>query len=177
MIIGTKIKLRRKGLTDAPNDYTWRSDRELAQLDACPPLAISFSRYLSGYAGELRYPSFSNQHFAIETLDGKHIGNCSCYNVSEVKGEAELGVMIGNRDYWDEGYGTDAVITLVSYAFREKNIKRIYLKTLDSNTRAQKCFRKCGFILYGRLNRDGYNFVLMELHRNQCRKQQTEDGR
>ena len=174
MIIGSKVKLRDKKLADARDDYTWRSDPELAQLDVAPPLAISFLQYQSDYVNELRHSSSNSQRLAIETLDGKHIGNCSCYNINETKGKAEIGIMIGNRDYWDRGYGADAITTLASHIFRRANLKRIYLKTLDSNTRAQRCFKKCGFTPYGNLNRDGYNFVLMELHRNQREKQQAE---
>jgi RimJ/RimL family protein N-acetyltransferase len=80
--------------------------------------------------------------------------------------------MIGNRDYWNKGYGTDTVTTLVDYIFRQMNLKRIYLKTLDWNIRAQKSFQKCGFTPYGHLARDGYNFVLMEIYRSQWRKKQ-----
>jgi len=177
MITGSKVKLRDKRLSDARNDYTWLSDPELAQLDAVPPLAISFTRYLLEYTSELRYFFSSSRRFVIETLDGKHIGNCSYYNINETKGEAELGIMIGNRDYWGKGYGIDVVTALVCYIFRQTNLKRIYLKTLDSNTRAQRCFKKCGFTPCGNLRRDGYNFMLMELHRSQWEKQQTEAER
>ncbi len=176
MINGSKVILRDKRLADAQDDYTWQTDPELAQLDAAPLLAITFSQYLSDYASELCYSSPTRHRFAIETLDGKHIGNCAYYDIKETKGEAELGIMIGNRDYWDNGYGADAVATLVSYIFRQANLKRIYLKTLGSNRRAQRCFKKCGFILYGHLIRDGFSFVLMELHRRQWQKQQGKQN-
>jgi len=174
MIIGSKIVLRRKKLADAPDDYTWRTDPELAHLDAAPPLTITFQEYLSGYTSQLRYLPSTRRQFAIDTMDGKHIGNCVYYDVNETKGEAELGIMIGNRDCWDKGYGADAVITLVSHIFHQTNLRRIYLKTLDANNRAQKCFQKCGFTPYGHLNEDGFSFVLMETHRKQWEKQQTE---
>ncbi len=174
MIIGSKIILRDKRLADAPDDYTWGTDPELAHLDAAPLLTITFQEYLSDYASQLRYPPSSRHQFAIDTLDGKHIGNCVYYGVNETKGEAELGIMIGNRNRWDKGYGVDAVTTLVSYIFHQTNFKRIYLKTLDSNSRAQKCFQKCGFTPYRHLARDGFSFVLMQLHRKQWEKQQTE---
>jgi len=48
------------------------------------------------------------------------------------------------------------------------------LKTLDDNDRAQRCFKKCGFAPYGHRNRDGFYFVLMELHRKQWEEQQVE---
>ncbi len=173
MITGKKIVLRDKRLADAQDDYTWQTDPELTRLDAVPLLTITFRQYLSAYANELHYPSSSRRRFAIETLDGKHIGNCVYYDINEIGGEAELGIMIGNRDYWDKGYGTDTVTTLVSYIFHQTNLKRLYLKTLDSNSRAQKCFKRCGFTLYGHMVRDGYSFVLMELRRKQWEEQQT----
>ena len=174
MIDGSKIKLRPKILSDTRNDYAWQTDPELAKLDAVPLLTISLTQYLMDYTWELHFRSPARRQFAIETSGGKHIGNCSYYNLSETKGDAELGIMIGNRDYWDNGYGTDAVITLVNYIFRETNLNRIYLKTLESNIRAQKCFQKCGFTQYGRMARDSYDFVLMELYRNQWQQQQKE---
>jgi len=174
MIIGNKIRLCEKRLADALNDYIWQTDPELVQLDAAQRLTTTFSRYLSNYARELRYSPSTRRPFAVETLDGKHIGNCVYYGVDETKGEAELGIIIGNRDYWDKGYGGDVVATLVSYIFRQTNLNRIYLKTLDRNTRAQKCFQKCGFTPYGHMVRDGFNFVLMEIHRKQWQEHQTK---
>ena len=174
MILGSKIRIRDKKLVDALSDYTWQSDPELARIDAAPQLKTTFSQYLSDYACVLHYPSSSRHPLAIETLDGKHIGNCVYYGVNEARGEAELGIMVGDRDYWDKGYGTDAVTTLVSYIFRQINLNRIYLKTLDDNYRAQKCFKKCGFTPYGYKLRDGFRFVLMELHRKRWQEQQAE---
>ncbi len=174
MIVSSKVILREKRLADAWDDYTWETDPELAQLDAVPIVATTFSQYLSDYADTLRNSAPTSHQFAVDTLDGKHIGNCSYYNVSETKGEAELGIMIGNRDYWNKGCGTDAVTTLVNHIFCQTNLNRIYLKTLEANIRAQKCFPKCGFTPYGHLVKDGFSFVLMEIYRNRQQEQQTK---
>jgi RimJ/RimL family protein N-acetyltransferase len=162
-----KTRLREKRLGDARSDYSWQVDPELAALDAVPPLSLSYAEYLARYAVELRYPSDQRQRFAIETPEGEHIGNCTYYAINHKRGEAELGIMIGNRDYWDRGYGTDAVSNLLEVIFQQTRLKRVYLKTLVDNTRAQKCFAKCSFTCCGHLTRDGYNFVLMELNRQQ----------
>ena len=177
MIIGNKIRLRNKKLADAQNDYTWQTDSELARLDAALLLTSTFAQYLSDYASELPYPSSIRHQFAIETVEGKHIGNCVYYDINETKGEAELGIMLGNRDYWDKGYGADVVATLVNHIFCQTNLRRIYLKTLDWNERSQKCFKKCGFTPCGHLGKDGFSFVLMEIHREQWEKRQTEARR
>lgn len=174
MIIGSKIILRDKRLADALDDYTWQTDPELAYLDAAPVPTITFQEYLADYVGQLRYLRSTRRQFAIDTRDGRHIGNCAYYGINETKGEAELGIMIGHRDCWDKGYGADAVATLVSHIFHQTKLKRIYLKTLDSNIRAQKCFQKCGFTPYGHLVRDGFSFMLMEILRKQWEKRQTK---
>jgi RimJ/RimL family protein N-acetyltransferase len=167
MISQAKTRLREKRLGDADSDYHWQTDPELAALDAVPPQSLSYADYLAHYAVELRHPSGLRQRFAIETLEGEHIGNCTYYAIDHKQGEAELGIMIGNRDYWDKGYGTDAVTNLLEFIFQKTRLNRIYLKTLVTNTRAQKCFAKCGFTPCGHLKQDGYNFVLMELYRQQ----------
>lgn len=168
MITGSKVILREKRLDDAWDDYTWEKDPELAQLDAVPPVTMTFTRYFSSYANTLQTTVSTSYRFAIDTLGGEHIGNCSCYNVDEAKGEAELGIMIGDRSYWDKGYGTDTVATLVNYIFCRTNLKRIYLKTLAANSRAQKCFQKCGFTSCGYLVKNGFSFALMGINREQC---------
>ncbi len=168
-ISGSKVTLREKRLADARNDYRWQTDPELMRLDATALLTISLARYLLDYASVLQHPTSSICRFAMET-DGKHIGNCTYYNINEKRGEAELGIMIGDRDYWDRGYGSDAVTTMINHIFEATGIGRIYLKTLEGNSRAQGCFLKCGFTPCGQLKRDGYEFVLMELLREQWEK-------
>jgi RimJ/RimL family protein N-acetyltransferase len=174
VIIGNKVRLREKKLTDARNDHMWQSDTELARLDAAPVLSVSFPVYLLDYADQLHNPGSKRYPLAVETFDGRHIGNCTCYDINDAKGEVQLGIMIGDRDYWDKGYGTDAVSTMVSHIFLNTKLDRIYLKTLEWNLRAQKCFRNCGFTPCGQLDRDGNNFVLMELRREQWQKHRGE---
>ncbi len=173
MISSEKVKLREKRLADAADDYAWLTDAELAELDAAPLPTTTFPQYLAAYTSDLRYPPTIRHQFAIETGEGKHIGNCTYYGIDNDKKEAELGIMIGDRDYWDQGYGTDAVAALLDYAFQRTKLNRLYLKTLVSNRRAQKCFARCGFTPYGHLKKDGYSFILMELHRKEWEKRQV----
>ncbi len=171
MINSNKIIIREKTTADAWDDYAWDTDPELAQLDAAPVLNISYSDYLLEYTYELQIPRSTSRRLSVDTLDGVHIGNCSYYNLNQTRGETELGIMIGNRDYWDKGYGADVVTALVNYVFQQMNLSRVHLKTLESNTRAQKCFQKCGFTNCGQLARDGFRFTLMEINRDQWQGQ------
>ena len=160
---GRRVILRRKRLSDAKDDYAWRSDEELARYDAVPPLRLSFSDFLASLLAQLRYPDSARRSYAIEDESGRHIGNVMYYNLREAMGEAELGITIGDRRYWGQGYGTDAVQALVKLMFREKGVRRMFLHTLDWNVRAQRCFQKAGFVPRSTVRRDGRNFVLMEI--------------
>ena len=132
---GDRIVLREKRLTDAKNDFRWRTDTELAGFDAARPFAAAYEDYLALYRDELAYPSPYRRSFAIEDAAGKHIGNVMYYNIDAVRREAEIGITIGEREFWSRGYGTDAVRTLVRHIFRVTGFRRIYLKTLDWNAR------------------------------------------
>jgi ribosomal-protein-alanine N-acetyltransferase len=164
VINGNKVRLRHKRLHDATNDYEWRRDDELCRLDAAQPLTNTFEEYLK-FSSDMPVYSRRSCQFAIETLEGKYIGNCSYFDIDEDAGETEIGIMIGDKAYWSQGYGTDAMLTALNYIFSQTSLKRVYLKTLEWNIRAQKCFLKCGFAVCGKLIRDGYSFMVMEILR------------
>lgn len=162
---GKLVRLRRKRLSDAETDYDWRCDPELARFDAATPLRASFQDFLVTYTDDIRYPSPFRRVFAIETMDNTHIGNVMYYNIDERRGDAELGITIGDKRYWGHGYGTDAVRTFLRYVFTETSLKRIYLNTLDWNVRAQRSFRRAGFVPTGTSRRGFHSFITMEFRR------------
>jgi RimJ/RimL family protein N-acetyltransferase len=172
----TRLRIRNKRLSDAKDDYTWQSDPELAKLDAAITLNMTYQQYFSEYTFELCYPNPSRHEFAIETLEGKHIGNCVYYNVNQTEGKAEIGVLIGNRDYWNRGYGAETVFLLLEHIFKRTKLQRVYLTTLDWNIRAQNCFIKCGFSDCGKLVKDEYTFLLMVLNRKEWERRSQEQS-
>ncbi len=175
---GTRIKIRHKKLSDAIEDYAWQTDAELARLDAAVPLQMTYQRYVSEYNFELSYPNTKRCEFAVDTLDGKHIGNCVYYNISPSESQAEMGIMVGNRDYWNQGYGSEIINAFLEYIFKYVKLDRIYLTTLTWNTHAQKCFKKCGFKEAGFVERDHHTFLLMSVYREDWEKvhSQTAEG-
>jgi RimJ/RimL family protein N-acetyltransferase len=162
---GTHIVLRSKTIADAEQDYEWRRDPELATFDAARPYNGSLREYISIFKDELNYPSPYRRTIAVEDLSGTHIGNVMYYNADFHRRETEIGITIGLRDYWSRGYGTDLMRTFSGYLFEALGLDRIYLKTLDWNLRAQRCFEKAGFTRYSLSRRGEYNFILMELRR------------
>lgn len=143
--IGEKVRVRDKTPADYTMEAFWGLDKEITALN--PP------------AGK----AFNHESFSIETLDGKHIGSCSLYNITSV--EAQLGIRIGDKEYWGKGYGEDAINILIDYCFSTKSIERIWLKVLPQNIRAIRCYEKCGFAQHGKLALDGHCFIVMERRR------------
>lgn len=161
---GRLVRLREKRVEDAERDYAWRADPELAAYDAARPITMAFRSFVSSLTEELRYPASHRRTFAIEDMaTGTHIGNVMYYGYDRRKAEAELGVTIGEREYWSHGYGTDAVTTMVRYLFEQLALKRVYLHTLTWNYRAQACFKRVGFRAVSEVRRGGYDFIYMEI--------------
>ena len=87
------------------------------------------------------------------------------YDLDSLAKAAELGIVIGDKDYWSGGYGYDAVVTLLHYMFDDMRLKRVYLHTLEWNHRAQKSFERSGFNPVRHVRRMSHDFILMEVLR------------
>ncbi|MFX1374600.1 MAG: GNAT family N-acetyltransferase [Promethearchaeota archaeon] len=81
----------------------------------------------------------------------KHIGNCGLHNIDWKNRFAEVGIMIGEKEFQNKGYGTEAMELLVEYGFQQVNLNRIQLHVYDFNIRAINSYRKIGFIEEGRM--------------------------
>ncbi len=162
-IKGSKINLRSKKIEDAEQDYEWRTDPELSALDATVPINISLREYISHFKDELKYPVPWSVKYAIEDKNGYLIGNIMYYDIDPIDKEAEIGIIIGDKAFLSEGYGTDALHTLASHVFNTTNIILLYLHTLTTNERAKKAFKKVGFKEVGPVRKEGMNFIKMDL--------------
>jgi RimJ/RimL family protein N-acetyltransferase len=162
---GERVLLRRKRLSDAAADYAWRRDPELASFDAARPIRATFREFLASFSEDLKYPAPYRQTLAIEDLDGHHIGNVMVYNMDERFAEGELGITVGDRTYWGQGRGTDAVRTFVRYLFDDLHLERVVLHTLEWNLRAQRSFARAGFVRLAVVKRGDYSFVQMEVRK------------
>ncbi len=90
--------------------------------------------------------------FAILLLpDLQHIGNVGLHKINWVNRNAELGIIIGEKEYWNQGLGTEATILALDYAFNIMGLKSVYLRVMEYNKRAIRCYEKVGFKHVGRL--------------------------
>lgn len=164
---GSLVALRAKSFDDLYNDYRWRKDVELAKYDATRPLNISFENFVKRFNDEFSVDTNERQIFSIESImNKKHIGNIMYYSFDTKKKNVEMGITIGERSYWNQGYGTESVLLFLEFLFSFKNIKSVYLHTLEWNDRAKLSFLKSGFQEIKRVRRLGYTFIKMEIQKN-----------
>jgi RimJ/RimL family protein N-acetyltransferase len=169
-----RVNLRPKRQDDAAQDYQWQTDPEFARLHAKAPLELPFTEFETEYAFVLKNRWPGRLHFAIETEEGVSIGDCACHNINHREAEAEIGINIARREYWGKGYGTAAMQHFVEYVFSCTGLKKLRLRTLEDNLRAQKCFAKAGFQPAGVIEEEGHRFLRMEITRDEWLKGQTD---
>ncbi len=171
---GSKVRIREKREEDIRNEYAWRVDPELSRLDATRPLTMSYEDFFRYSREEMKFPNYRSKRLAVDTLEGLHIGNIMYYDLNRRDRQAELGVMIGDKEYWGNGYGTDTVNILLRHLFATMELDRVYLHTLSWNYRAQASFNKSGFKSVRNVKRGGQDFILMEVLRTDWRESQPE---
>jgi len=158
MLEGALVRLRVPDIADLERNHRWINDREV--------MRYLVMRYQASMAAEEAWmrerasvmPSYSNVMFAIETNDGRHIGNTGLHNGSPEDRAADVGIMIGEKDCWGRGYGTDALRTLVRFGFEDMNLNRIALDVYAFNARAIRSYEKVGFVHEARRRQDIYRY-------------------
>lgn len=152
-IVGDRIYLSPRGSEDAEKFTEWMNDFDVTDYTARSEQVITLEE-------ERKYlEENSNKQivFSIITLDGdKLIGTVSLENMKTTHRSAILGIFIGDKEYREKGYGTEAVKLILDYGFNYINLHSIKLEVLDCNARAIKCYKKCGFKEVGKSREDRF---------------------
>ena len=161
MIYGERIRFRAVEREDIPRYVEWLNDPEVTA-----GLATQFPMSL---ADETRwFENLGNRPIAergfaldVQTVDGwQHIGSVGFHNFEWTHRVAEFGIMIGDKAYWNSGYGTEAVRLMLKHGFETLNLNRIFLRVYETNPRAVRTYEKVGFVKEG-IMRDA-------IYRNGC---------
>ncbi len=141
MLIGAKINLRSVERSDLPTFLKWINDPEVTRyLLINPPFSMEMEE-----AWYRRHLEEGTMVYCIETKEGRLIGNIGLLNLDWKDRRVDLGIVIGEKDCWSQGYGSDAIETLLRFLFEELNLNRVFLFADAENTRAIRCYQKCGF--------------------------------
>lgn len=147
-LVGEKVYLSPITTEDAPQYCQWLNDLEVASN------LIIFNQQLTVQRERMILDDIQQnnaQMFAIvDAAEDKLIGNCSLFKINKDHRKCEIGIFIGDKNYWGRGYGTEAMRLLVDYGFNILNMHNILLEVHGFNQRAINCYRKVGFKEIGR---------------------------
>jgi RimJ/RimL family protein N-acetyltransferase len=150
---GEKVILRAIKREDLQRQWVFNNDLEIEILGGGdPPEPQALERLQAEFDEHVQKGGRDGTNFAIEA-DGIYIGGCGLFHFDKIAHTCEMGIGIGDRAYWGHGYGRDAVKVLLDYAFRLRNLYKVWLTVSGDNERAIRSYRACGFIEEGRLRK------------------------
>ncbi|NWF62768.1 MAG: GNAT family N-acetyltransferase [Chloroflexi bacterium] len=157
VIYGKRIRLRAVERGDVAKFYEYVNDPEVTR-GLSMYLPKSMQDEMDWFEGLMKQNP-CNRPLSMETRKGKGwklIGNCGVFGIEWTHRSAELGIMIGEKDEWNKGYGAEAMTLLLKHGFETLNLNRIQLRVYAENVRAVRSYEKAGFVLEGRLREAVY---------------------
>ena len=142
-----------------PEDYKvsiqWRKDEEIWDM-------LGGTKYFVSEAYEKKWVEdtiFGSKDVKLAVClaeNDKYIGNVYMTGINEVNRSCTSHVLIGDKDYWGQGYAREALQLAIDYMFNERNIHRIQALVLTSNIASMKMHEKCGYMTEGILHDSVY---------------------
>ena len=164
-MVGKKCYLSPIDENDAEKFTEWLNDLEVTvnlQLYQCVITVETEKTFLSNLSKDHNFS-------IIDMKTNELIGNCGFLGIDNLNQTAEAGIFIGNKEYWNKGYGTEALILLMDYGFKALNLYNIELRVYGYNGRAIKSYEKAGFKQIGvrrkalYRNMERHNIIFMDI--------------
>ena len=151
-LVGKRVKLRAPRPEDAPAIAANAADPE-------------FGRYLEPWAWKpystddarefLAHTDPDSVRWSIDCLeDGEFIGMTGLHHINFRNRNCGWGIAIGPPSRWGKGYGTEACMLTMRFAFKELGMEKVYLRVYEGNDRGRRAYEKAGFKVEGTLPRD-----------------------
>ena len=156
-LYGEKVRLRASERTDLPTFVRWFADPEFTEnLGNQKVMGLAdeeawFESMIKGPIDthvlviEARIPPNDPNSDMV----WQPIGTIAFHDINQNSRSAEIGIGIGEKAYWSQGYGSDAIRVLLKHGFYTLNFHRIYLRVHASNARGTRAYERVGFIHEG----------------------------
>ena len=142
-IIGKRIYLRELTTDDARQEYCdWLNDTEVNQY------LITRNSTLEELKEYIQKQIDNPNSLFVGMFDKKndqHIGNIKLEPIVWKKRKAELGILIGSKNYWRKGFGTEAIKLIIDYSYTSLKLNFIEIAVFSENKVALKMYEKVGF--------------------------------
>lgn len=147
-IEGKKCYLSPLCSDDYPKFTKWLNDQETGML-----LGVSTAPISQEKEKEILENFAKSDKIVFAVIDKKNnecIGSCGVHDISYLNRKGTVGILIGNKNYWNKGYGTEAMTLLLDYCFNVLNFHNVMLKVFSYNKRAIRSYEKIGFKMIGK---------------------------
>ena len=148
-IEGRLVRLRALREDDAPRITELQSDPRVgAYLDhwARTPYTLAQAREFVALPSSIH----SDVRWAIECVENcAFIGTTGLHDIDHVNRHATWGIWTGPPERWGKGFGTEACMLAVGFAFRHLGMSKVQLYVYAGNDRGRGAYVKAGFATEG----------------------------
>jgi len=145
MIQGNKIRLRALEKRDYENFYRWENASVIAgDSSMIQPVSAYIVEAFIENAGRA-VEETGQLRLLIETIDGQSLGLVDVFDVDFRHRRAGLGIVIGEVENRNNGYASEAIQLICTYAFRVMNLEVLYADIRSENMASLRVFDKAGF--------------------------------
>jgi RimJ/RimL family protein N-acetyltransferase len=153
MLRGEKVLLRPPKRSDITNFLKWFNDPEVVHYLSMylPMTEMAEEKWIEDAASRIQ--AGTSVYFIIEATEGNSsrlLGTIGLHGISPKDHSASFGIAIGEKEYWGNGYGTEATRLILAYGFQQLNLHRIGSAALAYNERSIRLHKKVGFREEGR---------------------------
>ena len=137
--------LRKISLDDCNENYlSWMNDYEINKY-----LESRFTTHtIDSLKNFVTAMNNSENNFLFAIVDkesDKHIGNIKLGGIHPIHKYADIGLIIGDKNYWGHGIATNAIKLVTEFAFNDLNLRKVIAGVYENNIGSIRAFKKCGF--------------------------------
>ena len=154
-LVGDKIYLSPRNIEDAELYVKWMNDFDVTDFTGRTSQIMDIEgekEYLSSASKKTNNFSFA----IVKQENDRLIGSAGLEKIDYINRVATLGIMIGEQENREKGYGTETINLLLDYGFNYLNLNNINLYVMEFNPRAIACYKKCGFKEMGRRRKTAF---------------------
>lgn len=149
LIEGKNIQLRKIMLEDANEKYLrWMRDEQVNQFLESRFQSWSIKK-IANYIEKISQSPDSIMLAIIAKKTGEHIGNIKIGPISQAHKFAELGIIIGAKNYWGKGLATETIKKVTEYCFKSLGLHKVTAGAYINNLGSISAFKKSGFKIEG----------------------------